>query len=121
MPFAAEYDDVFFVAMVPAAQDLNATCIRVDQEEFVGDIPSRIKKDIKRSSAVIVDLSGAKPNVLYEAGFAHALGKPTVHICSTPVKDLPFDVSHDNTLVYSTGQTYKLKEKLLNRLKAVLP
>jgi hypothetical protein len=120
MPFDEQYDDVFFVAVVPAAKDLNATCIRVDQEEFVGDIPSRIRKDIRRSSAVIVDLSGARPNVLYEAGFAHALGKPAVHICSTPIGQLPFDVSHNNTLVYSQGQTYRLKDKLLRRLEAVL-
>ena len=29
--------------------------------------------------AVIVDLSEAKPNVLYEAGYAHALNKPCIH------------------------------------------
>lgn len=121
MPFAADYDDVFFVAMAPAAKDLNATCIRIDKEEFVGDIPSRIRQDIQKSAAVIIDMSGANPNVLYEAGFAHALGKPAVHISSTPLKKLPFDVSHDNTLQYSTGQTYKLKDALFKRLKAVLP
>ena len=40
---------------------------------------------IRESSAVICDLSEARPNVLYEAGFAHALDKPTIHICSTPL------------------------------------
>ena len=35
---------------------------------------------IKESDAVIADLSGAAPNVLYEAGFAHALDIETIHI-----------------------------------------
>lgn len=120
MPFQVEYDDVFFVAMVGAAKDLDATCVRVDQEEFVGDIPARIRKEIKRSAAVIADVSGASPNVLYEAGFAHALNKPTVHICCTPLNRMPFDISQQNTLTYNKGQTYQLKGKLVTRLKAIL-
>ena len=120
MPFKVEYDDVFFVAMVGAATDLDATCVRVDQEEFVGDISARIRKEIKRSAAVIADVSGASPNVLYEAGFAHALNKPTVHICSTPLNKLPFDIGQQNTLAYNKGQTYQLKGKLVARLKAIL-
>ena len=60
--------------------------------EFAGDIVDEIRRLIEASIAVIIDLSEAKPNVLYEAGYVHALGKPTVHICSTPMSGLPFDV-----------------------------
>ena len=120
MPFAPEYDDVFFVAMVPAAAKIGATCIRVDKEHFVGDIPERIRSDIRRSAAVIADVSEAKPNVLYEAGFSHALKIPTIHISSTPLNELPFDISHDNTMAYSKGQTHRVKGRLEKRLTALL-
>jgi hypothetical protein len=100
MPFTSTYDDVYFIAMVHAAAGVNAVCRRIDQEDFDGDIVERIKHMIGSSSAVIVDLSESKPNVLYETGFAHALGLPTVHICSTPIADLPFDVRNWNTLRY---------------------
>ncbi len=92
MPFSPEYDDAYFVAMVPAAESVRAVCSRVDQEEFEGDVVERIESDIRDSDAVIADLSEAKPNVLYETGFAHALGRPTIHISSTSLNDLPFDV-----------------------------
>jgi len=69
---------------------------------------------------VIVDLSEAKPNVLYEAGYAHALRKPVVHICSTPLSELPFDVRNWNTIAYRRGQTALLREPLARRLKAVM-
>jgi hypothetical protein len=121
MPFAPEYDDVFFVAMAHAAKTIGAVCRRVDREEFSGDIVQQIESMIRNSTAVIIDLSESKPNVLYEAGYAHALGKPTVHICSTPLNELPFDVAHWNTIEYHKGQTYGLRRKLANRLKAVLP
>ncbi len=120
MPFSSEYDDTYFIAMSHAAEQVGADCKRVDLKEFSGDIVAEIKRLITSSAAVIVDLSEAKPNVLYEAGFAHALKKPTVHICSTPLADLPFDVRNWNTLPYRRGQTALLKEPLARRLKAVL-
>jgi hypothetical protein len=120
MPFSGDYDDVYFVAMVKAAAGARAVCKRVDKEEFVGDIVEKIEQMIRESDAVIVDLSESKPNVLYEAGFARALNIPCVHICSTPIGDLPFDVSHKNTMAYTKGQTTHLRAKLTARLKTVL-
>jgi hypothetical protein len=120
MPFSSEYDDTYFIAMSHAAEQVGAECKRVDLKEFSGDIVTEIKRLISSSVAVIVDLSEAKPNVLYEAGFAHALRKPTVHICSTPLSELPFDVRNWNTLTYRRGQTALLKDPLARRLKAVM-
>lgn len=120
MPFSGTYDDTFYNAMSYAAKSVNAACKRIDEEDFTGDITDKIKKDIKQSHAIIADLSESNPNVLYEVGFAHALEKPTVHICSTPLGKLPFDVRNWNTISYSLGQTYDLRKKLATRLKAVL-
>ncbi|MDD3581747.1 MAG: hypothetical protein PHW74_12085 [Desulfobacca sp.] len=120
MPFSREYDDTYFVAMAYAAEKMGATCNRVDKVEFTGDIVYKIKQLINDSVAVIVDLSESKPNVLYEAGYAHGLKKPTVHICSTALKDLPFDVKNWNTIEYERGRTINLREPLARRLKNVL-
>jgi hypothetical protein len=120
MPFSKEYDDTYFVAMAYAANHVNAECKRVDRTEYSGDIVEEIKGLIKDSIAVIVDLSEGKSNVLYEAGYAHALGKPSIHICSTPLDELPFDVRNWNTILYEKGQTTKLRDQLARRLKAVV-
>jgi hypothetical protein len=120
MPFEREYDDTYFVAMSHAAEKVNAACKRVDRTEFSSDIVEEIKRVITSSIAVIVDLSESKPNVLYEAGFSHALKKPTVHICSTPLEDLPFDVRNWNTIHYNKGQTAALRTPLAKRLDAVI-
>ena len=116
MPFNEKFDDVFLVAMTYAAEKNNSICKRIDKLEFSGDIVLEIQNQIESSVAVIADLSGSNPNVLYEVGFAHAIGRPTIHICSTPLEDLPFDVSHWNTIRYSVGQTFQLREVLANRL-----
>ncbi|MGD2158341.1 MAG: hypothetical protein PVG14_18855 [Anaerolineales bacterium] len=120
MPFDAKYDDVYFVAMRYAAEKNDAVCIRVDQLEYSGDIVSEIHKQIRRAIAVVADLSESHPNVLYEVGYAHALKKPTVHICSTPLGELPFDVAHWNTIQYRQGQTHLLREQLANHLNNLI-
>jgi hypothetical protein len=120
MPFSPEYDDIFFVAMSYAAKSVGAVCRRVDLEDFGGDVVVEIKRSIDSCVAVIADLSESKPNVLYEVGYAHALDRPTVHICSTPLDELPFDVRNWNTLQYKRGQTYDFQERLSARLKVLL-
>jgi hypothetical protein len=120
MPFQPQYDDVFSIAIVGSARVAKAACKRVDQEDYSGDVVEKIQSLIRQSAAVIADLSEARPNVLYEVGFAHALRKPTVHISSTPLDRLPFDVRNWNTIPYEQGQTNKLKPTLTKRLKAAL-
>jgi len=79
-----------------------------------------VVRQIRESAAVICDLSEARPNVFYEAAFAHALEKPTIPICSTPLAGLPFDVRNWNTLEYAHGRTIHLREGLTVRVRAVL-
>ena len=93
MPFASTYDDVYFVAMAHAANAVGATCVRVDREDFEGDVLEEIKREIKQSAGVVADLSESNPNVLFEVGYAHALGKPVVpiwyvscQVCKRPVQ-----------------------------------
>lgn len=121
MPFDGRYDDTFLVAMSRAAKRAGAACDRIDKAEFAGDIVSEIKRRIRRAAAVIADLSGAKPNVLYEVGFAHALRRPTIHISSTSLSRLPFDVKTWNTLPYQLGRTHDLTKELTKRLRQILP
>ena len=84
--------------MAYAAELNGAACVRTDKEEFSGENAERIRVLIRQSVDVICDLSESRPNVLYELGFAHAFEKPTIHICSTPLDNLPFDVRNWSTL-----------------------
>jgi hypothetical protein len=120
MPFSPDYDDTFYAAMVPAAKKVGAICTRVDQEKFIGDIVGEIGRLIRASRVVIADLSEANPNVYFEAGFAHALSLPVIHICSAVLHDLPFDVRNVKTIRYSKGQTHKLVGPLAQILKSIL-
>jgi len=120
MPYSPDFEDVYYLAMGPAARSVNAVCRRVDQESFVGDIMQEVKRLIKGSIAVIADVSGSNPNVLFEEGFAHALDRKTIQICRTPQEKLPFDVRNLRTLRYRQGQVHRLKEDLTKQLGDLL-
>ena len=120
MPFATEYSDTYWVAMREAALAVGAGCVRIDKTDYVGDVVEKIKGTIEESAAVIADLSESGPNVLFELGFAFALGKPCILICSSPLDELPFDIRNQRIIQYLLGQTYQLKEELVRALKAVL-
>ena len=68
---------------------------------------------------MIADISGANPNVLYEVGFSHGVGKPSIDIRYTALEELPFNVKTWQTISYGKGQTYALKGKLAKALKEV--
>ncbi len=120
MPFSEDYDDVFYVAIAPAAKAAGAIAIRIDHDDFDGDTVAAIQARIHKSTVVVADLSEVRLNVLYETGFAHALNRQTVHICSTNLRRLPFDVRNWNTLPYKKGQTHKLRRALIRRIRLAL-
>jgi nucleoside 2-deoxyribosyltransferase len=116
MPFSSHYDDTFLVAIQPAALAANAAANRVDHTGRSGDVVQQIKEMIKAAQIVVADLSESRANVCHEVGYAEALGKPVVQICSTPLASLPFNLRNNRTIQYSIGQASRLKSRLEKEL-----
>ena len=72
---------------------------------------------IYQSSIVVVDFTGRNPNVFYETGIAHTLGKHVVPITQNDA-DVPFDLRHHRYLRYlpNTEGLQELASKLTLRL-----
>jgi hypothetical protein len=101
MPFDSTFDNVYScIKKVIAERKLS--CERVD------DIytPTHITKDISNllveSGVVIVDITGRNPNVMYELGLSHAIGRTTILIAQdiTGAAALPFDIKDLRTFSY---------------------
>ena len=61
-------------------------------------------------------MSGKNPNVFYELGLAHAIGKPAI-LVSNNKDDIPFDLRHIRVILYDFGNA-RWKEKLRENVKA---
>jgi hypothetical protein len=102
MPFKDQRRAVFEKALRPAAEQAGLSCMRAD--EFYGSkhIVSEIFSLIKNARLVVSDISGLNPNVMYETGIAHAIGRPVLLIAERGTK-VPFDVQHLRRIEYARG------------------
>lgn len=59
------------------------------------------------AEVVVVDFTGRNPNVMYETGIAHTLGKNVIPITQS-IDDIPSDLGHHRALKYLPNeQGYK--------------
>jgi len=66
---------------------------------------------IQKSALVIADLSGNNPNIMYEIGLAHALGKSVILI-STDVASVPVDLLGSLMLLYNPTRQDEFRQNL---------
>ena len=114
MPFCEEFDDIYKFGIKGAAEDANAYAERVDEQLYDEGILDRIFNQINKADVIIADMTGRNPNVFYEVGYAHALGK-IVLLLTQNVDDIPFDLKHRPHTVYA-GKIQTLREELSQKL-----
>ncbi len=83
-----------------------------------GPITDQIWQGIRRSDVVVADISGHNPNVFYELGLAHALGKEVILIVQGAER-LPFDIATGRLLRYNVSDLSSLGVALGQAFKAV--
>lgn len=98
MPFQPDFDDVY-QALKNLCQNMNLECKKADDIWEDSTVIQDIFSLIYRSKIVICDFSQKNPNVFYEAGIAHALGREVIPIVQN-TEDIPFDLRHHRYIQY---------------------
>jgi nucleoside 2-deoxyribosyltransferase len=76
---------------------------------------------IRSSGAVIADITRLNPNVMFELGMAHGLGKPLVLLLDeTASTNLPSDLAGYQLLTYSPGNLSQLTARLSRTIGQIL-
>jgi len=114
MPFDVQFNDTYKFGIKGAAEDVGAYAERVDEQIFTEGILERIFNQISKADVIVADMTGRNPNVFYEVGYAHALGK-LVLLLTQNADDIPFDLKHKPHIVYA-GEIETLREELSRRL-----
>lgn len=118
MPFAGFGPVYDAIKLAVAGAELR--CVRADDIWENSILIQDVFSLIFRSHIVVCDFSGRNPNVMYEAGIAHTLGKHVVPVTQS-ADDIPFDLRHHRYLGYlnnGEGRT-KLQHELTERLKTL--
>jgi hypothetical protein len=106
-PFAPEFEAVFG-AIRDAGTAAGFRILRAkdiwQHSAVIQDVFSLIFK----AHIVVCDFTGKNPNVFYEAGIAHTLGKHVVPITQAAA-DIPFDLQHHRYLPYLNNAEGRLE------------
>jgi tetratricopeptide (TPR) repeat protein len=113
MWFDKQMDDVYD-AVSAVAQELGYECGRADSIAFTGEINPKVRDLIREAAVIVADLTGARPNVYYEVGYAHALGKAV--LLTVREEDVPrigFDLAGFRHVKYSTHRELRTQLRSL--------
>jgi len=118
--FDKRFDDVFKLAIEWAGLEP----YRVDRDPTVSIPIEDIEKGIKNSEICFAEITTDNPNVWFELGFAFAIPKNVVMVCSDERESkFPFDIQHRTVINYKTESSSDyddLKTKIKERILALL-
>ena len=120
-PFTEDMTEIYKHTIVPAASLCRLSCARAD-DFFSGKIIMKeIWDAINGARLLLADCTGKNPNVFYETGLAHALGRPTI-LLTQNMEDMPFDLRHVRAITYtfSPKGIRSLEGKLVEAMTSVL-
>lgn len=103
-------------AIKEAAKRLGIEAERIDDQKENTRITDRIISSIDKAEFVICDLTGNRPNVFYEAGYAHGIGKLPIYIARAGTS-LHFDLKDYPVIFFENMR--ELKAGLIDRLTSL--
>ncbi len=119
MPFGDAFASVY-ESLKAGIEAAGMSCLRADDIWERDHILDDVLSLIWRARVVVADLSGKNPNVFYEAGIAHTLGRDTI-LMTQSLDDVPFDLRPIRTFKYlNNGEgREELAEVITNRLRTI--
>jgi hypothetical protein len=121
MPFKAKLEKVYTEHIKKLADELGIVIQRADEQFSPRPFMEKVWDGICAARLVIADCTERNPNVFYEIGMAHAVGKKVI-LLTRSEKDIPSDIRHFDYIeyVYDPEGVQKLVDKLRAFIKQSL-
>lgn len=117
MWFDKRMDEVFEYGIKPLEKDTGFNMFRVDKTQFIDEkICDKIIIEIKKSRFLIVDVTGQRQAVYFEAGYAMGMGLQVIWTCKeSDVEECCFDTRQYNHIIWKDAEDlqYQLNERIL--------
>ncbi len=119
-PFREPFNTIYREHIKRAVEVLGMTCARADDIYDNRPIMEDVWRGMNEAGIIISDLTDRNPNVFYETGIAHTVGKEVILI-SQNSEDVPFDLKHIRFYPYSTQLSgpQKLEEDLKQAITTI--
>jgi len=124
MPFTDPLTAIYNSIVKPAIESQGLVARRADEISSNNAVMYDIWRSICEARFIVADLTRRNPNVMYELGIAHTVGKEVIliHQSGEDTK-FPFDISHmriinyENTATGGNALRKKMEENIANVLQ----
>jgi hypothetical protein len=122
MPFLESLRPVWEDHIRSAVASVGLRVARADDFFTADSIIRDVWNAIVQSRVMVADCTGRNPNVFYEIGLAHVLGRPVILITQDS-EDVPFDLRHIRFIQYAyTPRGMEVfEQRLAETLRATTP
>lgn len=118
MSYADDLRSVFDEGLAAAVRDCGMIPVLQADDRHTGNIIQRMLGQIRSCELVVADLTGERPNVYYETGFAQGIARPVIFTCKKGER-VHFDTAQFPRIEWETmGQ---LRRELADWLRAITP
>jgi hypothetical protein len=104
MPFKPNFGRIYEEVIKPTIEKRGYEVLKADELYTTSPIIEDIWTKINECQTIIADVTGKNPNVFYELGIAHTVGKRTI-ILSQNDDDVPFDLRYLRYYKYDDTQS----------------
>ena len=118
MPYGPEWFGQVKEKISLAAEKTGFKAIVSLEQLTPGPILDQIWQGIRVADVVLADITDNNPNVFYEIGLAHALGKEVIVITQDDGK-VPFDIRNSRYIPYDVTKLSELKTELVDAFNSV--
>jgi len=119
LPFRDDFFRVYEEGIVAAVEACGLRATHAGQIFDNREIIEDIWDSICSARVIVADVTDRNPNVFYELGMCHTLGKEVIAITQNP-DDVPFDIRHRRYIHYNSGQMASLRSRLQQTIQRVL-
>src|SRR5205807_10503998 len=116
MPFHMALRQIYDGPIRQACRRLKLSVERADDIFSTSEVIEDIWNAIANALIVVADCTGRNPNVFYELGMAHTLGKQVILI-SQKDEDVPSDIRHIRYIRYRLTAPKSLENRLFQTLR----
>ena len=123
-PFSPKFDKRYDEDYKPALEAAGLEAYRVDQDPRTERLIDSIEEEIHKATICLADITTDNPNVWYELGYAFAVGRSVIMVCSNERDGkYPFDIQHRTVINYASDSRSdfdKLRDEISTRAKALV-
>lgn len=120
MPFEEPYTQIYEKIIKPSVEAEGFKIVKSDDIFSTKSVIEDIWENINKASLIIAEISDNNPNVMYELGICHTIGKDVMMITQNP-ENIPFNFRHMRTYPYENDITKadELKANISSMIKYI--